>query len=442
MVICLFITAAFITYVAYQNSKLRLLSPTFWVSGMFMAFSFIYSITICSMKSDISPLTLCIILMFLIVTAVGEFLANRIVIKSGKGESHKRIELIKESGPIKIDKWKVYLLTIIFLIVAVDRFRNLANLVGVNVSSMSSLMSMMSNARMLFVNSNRSVVLSSTLFNQLIYLCEAVTYIMIYVFLYNLIIYKKKQYYLLLILVPDLIIRFLSTSRTSFFVLIVATMTSYFAILLRENRLKRLHISYKLFLGIGAFIVVFIVYGRVRNEAQSIPIVNYVQMYSCSSLFGLDSLLTNGWSKNPYFGFNTLGNIYDLLGIEHSTVRTWGSMVVFSKNNYHANLYTSLANPIIDYGTFGMLILRLVASIMATKIITAFIKKTHSSSGFYVSLYFASVMIYCYFYAATGDVFADYFLNPGLMIRYLLYTWICVKFFLKPRVVYSKVNGG
>ena len=78
MITCLFFATAIITYFAYQNSKLKLLSPTFWSSGMFMSFSFIYASTIFAMKSDISFVTLLVILGFLIITASGEYLANRI----------------------------------------------------------------------------------------------------------------------------------------------------------------------------------------------------------------------------------------------------------------------------------------------------------------------------------------------------------------------------
>ena len=62
-------------------------------------------------------------------------------------------------------------------------------------------------------------------------------------------------------------------------------------------------------------------------------------------------------------------------------------------------------------------------------------KKKLSQASFYVYLYFVIVLIYCYFYSTTGDVFADYFLNPKLMIRYLIYGWLLIKLYLKPKLV-------
>lgn len=435
MITCLFFATAIITYFAYQNSKLKLLSPTFWSSGMFMSFSFIYASTIFAMKSDISFVTLLVILGFLIITASGEYLANRI--RHGKNckDFNALGDGINCSGIISIQKWKIIVLTILFLVVAIDRFRNLTSLVSTNVNSISSLMKMMSAARIAFVKSNRSLELSNTLFNQIIYVCEITTYIVIFIFTYNWINYKVRKYYLLIPLIPDLIIRFISTSRTSFILLLVAVIISYFYILLKRKKIKPIHISPKLIIGVCLFVVVFLAYGRVRNEAQSIPIINYVQMYTCSSIYGLNDFLTNGWDENPYFGFNTMKNIYSLLGISHDTVKTWGKMVVFSKNNYHANLYTSLEAPIRDFGIFGCMLIRFIASFIATKIILDFTKKKLGQASFYVYLYFVIVLIYCYFYSATGDVFADYFLNPKLMIRYLIYGWFLIKFYLRPKLV-------
>lgn len=236
MITCLFFATAIITYFAYQNSKLKLLSPTFWSSGMFMSFSFIYASTIFAMKSDISFVTLLVILGFLIITASGEYLANRI--RHGKNckDFNALGDGINCSGIISIQKWKIIVLTILFLVVAIDRFRNLTSLVSTNVNSISSLMKMMSAARIAFVKSNRSLELSNTLFNQIIYVCEITTYIVIFIFTYNWINYKVRKYYLLIPLIPDLIIRFISTSRTSFILLLVAVIISYFYILLKRKK--------------------------------------------------------------------------------------------------------------------------------------------------------------------------------------------------------------
>lgn len=435
MIFVLFFISTMIAYFSFKQAKLRLLSPTFWASAMFALFSFVYSITFGYMISDISFTTLGAITGFLLVTAMGEYFGNRVCIFVNSTNTQKKV-LGENKGEIFISKWKVILVSLVFMIVAVDRFRNLRIVASKYAGgSLSGIMQMMTNARLAFVYSNKNLELSNTFFNQLIYMCEITTYIMIFIFLFNYINYKKKQWYLLLPMIPDLIIRFLSTSRTSFIILVAAIIVSYFCIIIKRQKYRKIHISSKVIIGIMIFAVVFMIYGRVRNDAEAIPVVNYIQMYTCSAIYGLNDLLKRGWDKIPYFGFYTLQNIYDLLGISHDAVKTWGRMVTFSVNGNHANLYTSLADPIRDYGILGTFIIRFMAAVISTKILKKFVNTSHISNSFYIILYFAIVTVYCYLYSAIGDVFADYFLNPGLMIRYFIYAWGLIKFFYKPTVV-------
>lgn len=431
MILILFLISSFITFYSYHNSKLGFLSPTFWASFMFMAFSFLYCITFFSMRSDISILTGFAIVTFLVVTALGEYIGTRITIKHSNLSSDYSQEI--DNGTFfSIKKWKIIIVTILFMVVAVDRYRNLrlvaASYAGGNISG---IMEMMTYARLAFVNSNSSLELSGTFFNQLVYMCEITSYIVIFMFMYNLIKCKRKDWYLLLPVVPDLFIRFLSTSRTSFILLVIAILVIYFTIMMK-NTYRKVHISPKIYTGIILFVCAFMIYGRIRNDAGSIPVVNYLQMYTCSSLYGLHDLFEKGWNKNPYFGFYTMQNVYSLLGIEHDVVKTWGSMVTFSKSGIHANLYTSLADPIRDFGIAGMLLVRLFCSIIASFIIKNFKNISFDNKKLLVSLYFVIVLVYCYVYSATGDVFADYFLNFSLMLRYFVYSIVLVYYFYKP----------
>lgn len=435
MIFGLVIITAFFTYFAYHNSKLKLLSPTFWTSGMFMSFSLIYAITIYNMKSDISLATFLIIVGFLTITASGEYIGRRIRIGRRLNDSELTVIQKNRDLPVEIyiKPWKSIALFGIYMIVAIDRYRHLAAFASA-YGSFSNFMQMISVARRAYVKVNGSVILSNTLFNQIVYICEITAYIMIFIFLHNWICCKKKNWYLLLPLIPDLVIRLLSTSRTGFMILLIAVIVAYFVVLWKEKRLKIIHISYKLILGVVAFVVVFLIYGRVRNNAQSIPVISYIQMYTCSSLYGLNDIIENGWEKNPYFGFNTLQNIYNTLGITHESVSTWLKMTVFSKDDFHSNVYTSLYDVIIDYGVLGMYFVRFLTAVISSKIITKFVNSSCYRYDFYYLIYFAIVCTYCYFYSATGDVFMDYFFNPKLMIRYLIYGYFLVRFFLKPSV--------
>ena len=61
MVFILFLFSMVIAYLSYQKSRLRALSPTFWISFMFAGWAFIYCITFYYMISDIS-ITTCLLI--------------------------------------------------------------------------------------------------------------------------------------------------------------------------------------------------------------------------------------------------------------------------------------------------------------------------------------------------------------------------------------------
>ena len=434
MVVLLFLISSVIAYYGFNYTKLRALSPTFWASVMFALFSFIYAVTMFDMRSDISFKTVLTVTAFLIVTLCGEYAGTKI------NFTHKRRNLVDSicgAGYIYIARWKIYLLTAVFMIVAVDRYHNVASVASAYAGhGFSNVMQMMSTARLAFVAANRNLVLGNTVFNQLIYLCEFTSLMMIYCFINNLVNYRKKDYYLLLICIPDLIFRFLSTSRTSFIGLMLGVVVFYFIVIQKKRTIRLAHIPKKIIAAVIVFAIAFFAYGRARNDATSIPMVTYLQMYTCSSLYALDYMLTHGWSQNPYFGFHTMQHMYSLLGVSHDVVRTWGEMIVFGKaTDAHANLFTSLLWPIQDYRFVGMLTLRFLCAFLSANIITSVFRSDHRNSFYYVRLYFCNVFIYAYVFSAIGDMFPDSFLNPSLIIRYIIYGWIITRFFLKPQTM-------
>ena len=437
MVFVLFVFSAAMAYYGYNYTKLRALSPTFWGSIVFTIFAFIYSITIFNMRSDISITTALIVVGFLFVTMLGEYFASHIIFRCSFLES-EAAPLNIATGYIRIEKWKIHIVTLLFMYVAVDRYRNLTAVASAYAGggNFDGVMQMMMSARLAFVASNKNLTLSSTLFNQLIYSCEISSYIMVFIFINNLINYKRKDFYLLLVCMPDIFIRFLSTSRTSFITFVMAIIVSFLLVIQKQKELKKIRIPKKLIIGGIIFVIIFMVYGRIRNQASAIPWITYIQMYTCSSLYGLEFMISNGWNANPYFGFNTLTHIYDLLGIEHSTVRTWTKMLEFSKNSdAHANLYTSLFWPIQDYGVIVLLFSRLLCAFIAARIILKVLKTRPDNKMFFVYLFFCITLIYVYFYSAIGDIFIDVFLNPSMMIRYFVYGWLIVRFYYKPKCI-------
>lgn len=386
------------------------------------------------MLSDVSGLTVIVVTLSLVVTALGEYMGGKtcLSIMYSKGDKINLGDSFFWTGEqIYVSRLKTYIVTFIFLLVAVSRFRNLMEQVieTSGVESDANFFVKLGVARVMFVNSKGTLKLGSFFENQLVYVSEIASYFYLFIFLYNAMICKNRQYYLLLPLFPDFLMRLISTSRTTFLMLFLAFIVLYFMIQHKNKNINKLHIPIWLILAGFIFIALFLWYGFARNDAYSIPLLDYLQMYTCSAIYGLNYKLINGWEPNPIFGFNTLGGIYELLKITMKQQDIWGDgMLVFNKHGFHSNIYTSLLAPIQDFGYLGMIVVRFFEAFICTEIIGIVYRSNQKSKHLYIWLYLSLVSIYCYFYFSTGSIFPSIFAQPDVIIRYFFYGWFLLLF--------------
>lgn len=443
MVFILFILTLLLTCLTYNQSKLKLLSPTFWAAAMFTFYSFVYCVTISSMKADLSISTVAVILSFLMFTYAGEFIGTNIrIAHNGHKKQYSSVTVIpmeRTHGQIEMPIWKILVLTGVYMYVALKRYMNLAKIVNASGEGLLGAFDMISLARTAFVKSNGRLVLGNVVENQIVYFCEITSYIIIFIFVYNYLIAGKKKLYLLLPLIPDMIIRFVSTSRTTFIMLIFSVLICIIVSQYKQRGFKRVKIP-KSFIAIAImFTIAFFIYGRYRNNAYSFPLITYMQAYTSAALYGLDYRLINSWKKPSYFGMNTMQNIYDMIGSKNSEILMGSGMIQFTRTGFRSNLTTSLLAPIMDYTVVGMLVLRFSAAVISSMLIRKFLALVETNEyGAYFYLYFVLVVIYSYLFSPIGDSFKDYFLNPDLMFRYLVYGFVLVKCFLRPRFVVDR----
>lgn len=432
MIFLLFTTSLAFTVYSYKKMSLRLLSPTFWAAFMFVVYSAIYILTFNSMLSDISFVTVLVVVAFLMVTCLGERLAfgKRTRNKTQKNKQSSR-------NPIMISKSKIIVLTLIFSVVAVERFINLITFTLSNgYANSTNILDLLGAARTAYVNADAQVVLGNVVFNQLVYVSEITTYICIFAFLYNSLMCKRKNYYLFLPLIPDFVLRLVTTSRSAFITLIFSIVILYAFIMQKQNK-NPLSLNWKMLLLLIGFAIFFVWYGLRRNSVSGISLITYLQMYTSSSLYNFDWYLRNGIGENPYFGFYTLQEIFKLFHIDHEVVPSWLPFVTFNTGGARSNIYTSLLDVTQDFGIVGMLFLRFIEAFIAGKIIWYFYECKTNKRMFYVSIYFVVSILQCYLWSATGDSFPGVFASPDLMARYLVYGYILVALIVKP---YLKKN--
>lgn len=428
MIVLLFTISLIISVYSYKKMSLKLLSPTFWAAFMFTVYSAIYILTLNSMLSDISLITVFVIVAFLLVTLMGEKIATQQKSRQ-KFKKNNKNEKLK---PIIISRLAIVVLTIIFIVVSAERFINLMNFtISHGYAKSMNIFDLLSAARIAYVDANAQIVLGNVVFNQFVYISEITTYICIFVFMYNSEICGAKHYYLLLPLVPDFALRLVTTSRSAFITLIFSIIIIYIAIRQRQNK-NPLRIGWKMLLLLVVFVVLFVWYGFRRNEVSDINLITYLQMYTSSSLYNFDWFLRNGIGENPYFGFYTLQEIFKLFRIDHTVTPRWLPFVVFGKDGARSNIFTSLLDITQDFGVGGMLVVRFIEALIAGKIVKYFSEYRTNRRMYYVSIYFVVSIMQCYLWSATGDSFPGVFASPDLMLRYLVYGYILVVLMVKP----------
>ncbi|MCQ5201731.1 oligosaccharide repeat unit polymerase [Mordavella massiliensis] len=434
MILILFVGSLLLAFIAKKNSLLAIMSPTFWASGMVAFFSLIYICTYSTMLGDLHLITVVVMLGALLATYFGEYVGCRVVFRKTKTNTKNITPHFENKTPIIVSKSKTVILTVVFTIIGIMRYRSLGAFASVyaGVGGFKSAMEMMSYARLGYVQAGTNISLGGTFANQFVYLCEICAYIYIFIFFYNYLVCKKINLYLLLPILPDVLIRFVTTTRSAYIILVISIVAAFFSVSQRMGK-KWILFSPKLLKIVFVFAIVLIWYGRSRNDV-SISMTRYLQMYTCSSLYALDSFLIKNTSNSPYFGYYTLQSIYSLLRITHDTVPVWNPDVIFGINGAATNIYTCLYDTVNDFGIVGMLFVKFIEAIISGAIIKRFLNSDVYESKYYVLIYFVVAIEYCYLNFPIGHAFTGYFGSPDLMLRYLVYCAIIVKLVFMPTI--------
>ena len=424
-ILLLSVLSGLLSAFAYKTSALKLLSPTFLSSGMFCGFSIIYILSFNFIGQDIKTKTVIYILSSLFLTYVGELIANRFTEKKSLLNNSSSISIATtEYRRFYMPSFKVTcIITAVMLIVAIIRFVNLRYFAS-QYGSFNDFMSMMSTAR-IAVNQGEDFNLSSGIIAQIVYLSTGVCFFYTYIFLEQIILLKSKKYYLLLPIIFDCLIEFSTTGRTSIIMIVIGFIVSYFHILVTHNKGYKLRLSKKLYIYIFLFLVVFFIYGGLRkgNNASEVidEIVGSIVSYSCAGIYGLDYYLEHPWSPNSYFAAYTGRNIYSLLGIEHNYIPDANLPFYLFGDGGGSNIYTSLVLPIQDYGIGGLFITRVILAIISTWILNVYLRKDTSKRSIYIYNLLAIFIVNGYINTPIADRFYTFFLNPMLLIRYVVY---------------------
>lgn len=426
LAILLLITTVFSYYVFDKD----FLSVTTISSAMFFVFSLIYVAFYPKIGSDISFITVVVIVGSILFTFIGEFLGRSTNTGKLSTEIEKKYEISYSNNVMYI--WFAFMLAL-----AAYRYYDLYRF-SLTIGNTNGLLGTLSSARLAvatgkYVSDNMNIFIFMATS-----VCEVICYISIYLFIYEIIEKNKFRKHLLLPIIGYCCILVSFTGRTEYLKLFVAVLVAYINVYVNKYGLV---VSKKIMgtLGKMALImsIIFFGYGaltRMNGDSAMIgSIYDNIIAYSAASIVGLNNYIKQGFGNNPYFGYWTLQKVYDSLGFVRLYTPPHNLQMFYYGKDFllRSNIYTSLALPIQDYGIWGMLMIKSFFAFISYKIVFAFSRNTLRNVRTKMILFIiASEFIYCYFSAPIADRFID-LLSISTWFKYTIFAY-CVIVFLSP----------
>ncbi len=323
----------------------------------------------------------------------------------------------------KISKRCTYFVSIGMLIIAALRFWDLYKF-SLILGNSRGLLGTISSTRLAYATGKYTglsfVLIISTLVS------EVICYIYMYMFLYAFEINRKKKMYLLLPVLAYCLIVVSFTGRTEYLKLMIIAFVMWIALVYknpykmnRKSILLKKMIKYAV---IGA--VVFFLYGRLVREDNDGALINIILAYSAAAIVGLNTYILNGWKENPYFGFYTLQNIYDFLGVEYTSTAPHHLSFFSVSDTLSSNIYTGFTLLIQDFGWFGMLVILSIMTIITCICIKAVYSSSLYTSDIVFKMVFLGQLLYCFFSMPIAFRFSDLIFSPTTIIKYTLFVYI------------------
>ncbi len=191
---------------------------------------------------------------------------------------------------------------------------------------------------------------------------RGISYYMIYVILYNMVLCRHKNrivYYIPIVLF--LLQAILTTGRTVFIRIIVYTFFIFVIFYISKYGTKGNKINKIVFIGIGALVVFFVLFtliGKLLGKGIYNSALDVIYYYSGSSIYLFNQYIASGAQpESAFFGEHTLYGIYNVLhyifpSIEHVKNPALDFMYI---PHWYSNIYTAFRRYYQDFGLAGVI---------------------------------------------------------------------------------------
>lgn len=411
----LFFVLFFVMMVSYSVSKKKLLSPSFIAAFVFGVFSLLYILFKNMMSEDISADTMLCIEVFVLSVLAGELLTDY-VFESAKTrikitENKLRINDVKE---IKVSAKKIYLISMILFLTGLVRLWSVYRYAAAN-GIYQGLFSTLGNIRNSdYINDTGPVVSSFS------YIGTAVSFIYIFIFMFNYVRCHKKKWLLLLPSAAELFFLAADTSRGVLFQYAAVFIVSYFFSIETGRKVTKVKLNWKK-MGFYSILLLafFFLYGIVTRKGQTGStggIEYHIACYSCAAFHNLTDYIRHmNFITSQSRGSGFLRYIYNFFG--YSDYYLYYDYYPWREGGTSSNIFTILRDIIHDFGFTGIPAAGITISFICTKLENVLLSVDIKKYRFYFLFVFVAWYLYCLAMSPIANQFPGIFLNPGYLLR-------------------------
>lgn len=362
-------------------------------------------------NSSLSFVTILVVLLSIVSMECGELLVRKCTLR-------KKNKLSIKPLPIKIPLY-LHLLLLAVSFLSVYLYYKRITQIAISQGYSGSLF--LNYVRMGINEGGQSIGYLITILTSF---SKSLGYICIFVFIRNLILYKKKtsifgDFVLLIQSAPLIVLLYLASSRYAFLKLIVYIFVCTFLLLFKYKAIK-FKIKHFAMLSIGGLLFLFAFYGiytlmgSSRGSFSTFTSSDKFTMYAGSSIFGLDSYIKGGMKSSSYFGEETLVGLYSLINRFAPDFPTGTRFLEAYPlgGGLTSNVYIMVRSLIADYSFIGMVLIEFAIGLVFT---AAYYKVRYYSRKEYL------VIVYSYFcYGLVFQLFAPLMISDLFSISQIL----------------------
>lgn len=428
MIYCLFIILVLMLLFNYYVHN-NILMPSFILTLSFSLVAFVYVICTGVIPDPISINTLLVISFSIMAYCLGEIMSIGLI-NRGKLCRKCVIQRAEEKALLSIKGSVIVLLAGVIFATAYIRYVALCTVVGTS-TSISAFLSSYATIRFYTIHGMSPVLPAWVSLMSIAGPC--IVKICITIFTYNVVHYRIVQKRFFLVFAAYFFYLITTTSRTVYLEILLYTVFQFIFLRLFITG-KQPKISWEilkpLIISLFVFAFIFIIIGNLADKSGSF--IKTLFGYSAAGFVGLNQYISKPYYSPGILYSRTIRGLlspFDNFGLVLPEIDEFLPHYYYLGGVETSNEYTSLMEPIYDFGIPGMLITRLLLGMAIVAIFYYIISKSNNIRKYFVIPMFVPIY-YALALAAIDDQFQTFI---GIYYIYqVVFTWImwkvCVKY--------------